>query len=159
MPADDYLDRFPPEAREHAQRAYEDGFHDGAQSVQDELAEAPAPLPPPPAGRGRYLVRIMLTRGDSCEADTDPDAPPDAKPTELVMGMAAIAKWVAETVFAFHASRHDMTPDLDPAAVAKRTAGLRVSLSRAKGDTWWHTKYNVGAAQWVAAAHVVSVGK
>lgn len=32
----DYLDRFPAEARVHADRAYQDGFEDGANSARDD---------------------------------------------------------------------------------------------------------------------------
>lgn len=34
----EYLDRFPPEARESADRAYQDGYEDGAQSERDDRA-------------------------------------------------------------------------------------------------------------------------
>lgn len=105
--------------------------------------------------RGRYKVRVMLTRGDSVEADTDPELAPDARPTIEVTGMSAIIELLRDVATPFHVSRQEPEPALDIPALERRLSALRVSLSRSGGNTWWHVKYTVGTAEWAAAVHVV----
>lgn len=122
-----------------------------------KVTERAPHLPPAPGTplRGRYMIRIMLSRGDSVEADTDPEQPPDARPTMPIVGMHAILDTLAEVVRPFHAARQEPEPELDMPALERRLSALRVSLSRSAGDTWWHARYLVGLTEWSAAVHVV----
>jgi hypothetical protein len=120
------------------------------------LREAAKLLPAQPFGQPRpFLIRILISRGESAEADTDPELEIDARPTWEVLGMAAISRAVASTVAAFHTGRHDLPPDLTVEALDARLPSLRVTLTRGKGSTWWRVPYHVGAVRWIAAVHVV----
>lgn len=112
-----------------------------------------------PAARGRphsaYLIRVLISRGDSAEADTEPDSPVDAVPEWQVHGMAAIANAAYDVIVGFHASRHDPAPGLGREKLLGRLPSLRVTLTRGKGDTWWRVPYDVEGVRWVAVVHVV----
>lgn len=100
-----------------------------------------------------FKIRILISRGDSAEADTDPDLPIDAPPTWHMVGMDAIADATASTIRAFHASRHDPEPELED--LRRRLPSLRVTLSRGNGSTWWTVHYRVGVMSWLASVRVV----
>lgn len=126
------------------------------------LRDAAARLGSGRPGRAHpFLVRILISRGDSAEADTEPEAEIDARPTWMLWGMEAICKAVADTIRDFHAGRGDLAPDAAAStdALLERQASLRVTLSRGGGETWWRVPYTVGAMPWIAAVHVVRGGE
>lgn len=105
--------------------------------------------------RGHFRLRVLISRGESVEADSEPGADIDAKPDWEVLGMAAISGAVAGVVRGFHAERGDGEPDLTPEGLAKRLPSLRVTLSRGNGNVWWRVPYQAGGMKWIAAVHVV----
>jgi len=102
-----------------------------------------------------FRIRVLISRGESAEADTEPEADIGALPEWEVFGMAAIARAVFDVVTGFHAGRHDPAPDLTLAKLEHRLPSLRVTLSRGKGSVWWRVPYEVAGFRWAAAVRVV----
>jgi len=67
-----------------------------------------------------FRIRVLISRGESAEADTEPEADIGALPDWEVLGMAGIAQAVFGVVTAFHAGRHDPAPDLTLAKLEHR---------------------------------------
>ena len=102
-----------------------------------------------------FRIRVLISRGESAEADTEPEADIGALPDWEVFGMAGIAQAVFGVVTAFHAGRHDPAPDLTLAKLEHRWPALRVTVARGKGSVWGvGPDYGAGCL-WVAAVRVV----
>lgn len=118
--------------------------------------------PIPPGEREAELAgwrcRIMLfgPNGD-VEADSMPDAAPEAEPDVKCGTLGLVAQWLREVAEAFHAERREPAPvGLDQATLERSILSLRVSLSRNAGQTWWRVSYKLGddGEQWRAMVRV-----
>lgn len=103
-----------------------------------------------------WRIRIMLFgEGDDLQADTMPDAEPEALGDELAPSLPAVARTLASMAYMYHQERGDPQPiGLDEAELLRRTKALRVSLSRSGGACWWRVPYTVAGVPWRAMVRV-----
>ena len=103
-----------------------------------------------------WMARLMISSptGDIV-ADSMEGQPAEAEPDQPMPTLPALARWVQEATYQYHAERGELQPvGLDDATLRKSILALRVSLSRTAGECWWRVPYSVNGEWWRVMARV-----
>lgn len=120
-------------------------------------SQLPGALLDADARAAQWRVRVRLyDKGnpDEPEADTDPDASPDAPGSIVIAGLPEVAVYLGSVAVEFHGQQ---CPGLDHATLLHRLKSLRPTLSRRGGNAVWRVPYSTLERAWIARVDVERV--